>query len=211
MRKSQILDKPMYLFLDIHGVLTDGKERKRCLVVMENKYGMNYERHNELWNAHVGKLDTGLERASEYVKSVNATFHTKISVAEYFKIFTSQIVINRTLFKTLQKTKLHRIYIVSDNFLPIPTNLNKIFGAQFRRWKKIYSFRYGVVKSKGLLKKAIAITGIDPRQCIFIDDNEKNVRVAKKIGIDGIVFRTNRELFRDFKARKVLISGMIPL
>ena len=197
----------MYLFLDIHGVLTDGMERKRCLAFMENKYGMDYERHNELWNAHVGKLDAGLENASEYVKSVNATFHTKISVAEYFKIFTSQVVVNKALFKLLQKTKLHRIYIVSDNFLPIPTGLNKIFSAQFRRWKKIYSFRYGVVKSKGLLKKAIAITGVDPKQCIFIDDSERNIQVAKKIGIDGIVFRTNRALFHDLKARKVLVPS----
>jgi HAD superfamily hydrolase (TIGR01509 family) len=173
---------------------------------MEHKYGMDYERHNELWSAHVGKLDAGLESASDYLKSVNAAFHTKISVAEYFKIFTSQIVVNKTLFKTLQKTTLHRIYIVSDNFLPIPTNLNKIFSVQFRRWKKIYSFHYKTVKSKGLLKKAIAITGIDPKQCIFIDDNEKNIQVAKKIGIDGVLFTTNRALFRDLKARKVLVE-----
>jgi len=197
----------MYLFLDIHGVLTDGKERKRCLAFMKNKYEMDYERHNELWNAHVGKLDTGLENAGEYVKSVNAAFHTKISVAEYFKIFASQIVVNKELFKTLQKTRLHRIYIVSDNFLPIPIGLNKIFGIQFRRWKKIYSFQYGVVKSDGLLEKAIAIAGIDPKQCIFIDDNERNIRVAKKIGIDGIVFKTNRKLFRDLKVRKVLVRS----
>jgi len=197
---------PTYLLLDIHGVLTDGKERKRCLVFMENKYGMNHEQHNKLWLAHLNNLDRGLEQASEYIDIVNKTFHTHFSVKEYYRILASQIVVNKVLFEKLQKINSHRICIISDNFLSITICLNTVLGEQFKQWKKFYSFRLGTVKSENLLKKTMKALNATPEDCLFIDDNEKNIEVAKKIGMKAILFKTNKELFSNAEMQKFLLK-----
>src|SRR3989344_3303233 len=78
--KVQLPKEIKYLLVDIHGVLTDGQERKRFLEQMSTDYGMDYEKHNSLWANHIEALDVGQETATEYLTLVNNTFHTQISV-----------------------------------------------------------------------------------------------------------------------------------
>jgi len=50
-----------------------------------------------------------------------------------------------------------------------------------------YSFEMGVVKpDPTFFKKALNITGFQPQNCLFIDDNEENIITALKMGINAV-------------------------
>lgn len=61
--------------------------------------------------------------------------------------------------------------------------------------KKIFSYDIGVVKSdKQTFKIVLEQTGIVADETLFIDDYEKNVKNAEKVGIHGIVFENAEQL-----------------
>ena len=185
---------PVYIFLDVHGVLTDGNERKRFLAQMEERYGMEYKQHNSLWNAHLDRLDKGLEKASGYVSAINRTFHTHLSVNDYYGMFLKQIKVNKALMEKLDEIGV-KVCIVSDNLLPISTGLNKILGQRFQKYRKFYSFQLGVTKMGGMLQSVLKRLETKPGKCLLIDDSKKNIEAGKEIGIHALLFKTNRELF----------------
>ena len=61
--------------------------------------------------------------------------------------------------------------------------------------QKIFSYDIGVVKSdKQTFKIVLEQTGIVADETLFIDDYEKNVKNAEKVGIYGIVFENAEQL-----------------
>ncbi|NTU69886.1 HAD family phosphatase, partial [bacterium] len=47
---------------------------------------------------------------------------------------------------------------------------------------------------------------INPEETIFIDDREKNVKVAQSLGIKGIIFKNKNQLIKDFNNLGVKIN-----
>lgn len=178
------------VIVDVHGVITDGGERKRFMRVMQEKYGMDYDTHNDLWVRHMKTLDTGKEKASDYISEVNRVFNTIFSVKEYYGAFISQIVPNKGLLEHLGKIKDAKICILSDNFPPKSSGLNRVFGAKFKGYKKYFSYRTGRTKSDPVLFDYV-VRDLRAKAdcCVFIDDNESNVRTAERTGIKSILFR----------------------
>jgi len=91
-----------YILVDIHGVLTDGHERKRFLEYMFANYGMDYDQHNSLWTNHIAALDTNQETTVKYLDIINNTFGTQISVNQYFQTVIEQIHVNDALLELLR-------------------------------------------------------------------------------------------------------------
>ncbi len=61
--------------------------------------------------------------------------------------------------------------------------------------KKIFSYDIGVVKSdEQTFKIVLEQTGIVADETLFIDDYEKNVKNAERVGIHGIVFENAEQL-----------------
>ena len=61
--------------------------------------------------------------------------------------------------------------------------------------KKIFSYDIGAVKSdEQTFKTVLEKTGIVADETLFIDDYEKNVKNAEKVGIHGIVFENAEQL-----------------
>jgi epoxide hydrolase-like predicted phosphatase len=52
------------------------------------------------------------------------------------------------------------------------------------------------VKAFNLILKRL---GVLPEQTIFIDDNKENIKVAKNLGINSILFKDNKKLKKDLK------------
>ena len=125
MEKSYSLDKkagkpqkPLrYLLLDVHGVLTDGKERKRFIALMGKKHKMDCDKHNSLWVSHLSDLDTGKEKPGEYIKAVNRTFHTRFSAKEYYGTYLKQIKRNRPLIRKIDEVKY--VFILSSENISV--------------------------------------------------------------------------------------------
>ena len=44
---------------------------------------------------------------------------------------------------------------------------------------------------------------VSPEQTVFIDDNKKNIAVAKSLGINSILFEDNKQLKEEFIKLKI--------
>ncbi|MCL4365002.1 MAG: HAD-IA family hydrolase [Candidatus Marsarchaeota archaeon] len=217
MQKANIISKKgqrlqqitiRYILLDVHGVLTDGKERKRFIYQMEKKYGMNYDLHNSLWGFHLGSLDRGSEKPNDYIKVINKVFDTHFHANEYYKLFTKQIKANKVLIKELSKIESKKVCIVSDNFPSISATLPKVLGNHFKKYKKFYSFKLHKTKSEGMLQTVLKKLDVKPGECLFIDDNDKHVKEAIRSGINAVLFSTNSELFNDLKKYNISLQAV---
>ena len=63
-----------------------------------------------------------------------------------------------------------------------------------------YSFEMGVVKpDPAFFKKALNITGFQPQNCLFIDDNEDNISTALKLGINALHTPKENDVIRALK------------
>lgn len=183
-----------YILLDIHGVLTKGDERKLFLAEMEKEYNMNYDQHNSLWIEHIDNLDKNIEKPSRYLTIINKTFKTHFTVDAYYQRFLKQITPNTKLIQKLKETEIET-YIVSDNFSSIAKGLSPILGKEFKYYKKYYSHKLGSTKKGGMLKQVLKLLSVKANECLFIDDGEKNIEVAKNLGIYSILFKSNEDLF----------------
>lgn len=64
----------------------------------------------------------------------------------------------------------------------------------------IYSYELNICKpEKAIYEKLIKKFSINPRECIFIDDNQLNVEISNQLGIYGIVFTQLDEVKKQVK------------
>ena len=62
----------------------------------------------------------------------------------------------------------------------------------------VYSFDVGVRKpEKEIYEIAMQRANTKPQECLFIDDLLENIQAAKQIGIEGIHFRSSKQLKQD--------------
>ncbi|MBI2142851.1 HAD family phosphatase [Candidatus Woesearchaeota archaeon] len=77
----------------------------------------------------------------------------------------------------------------------------KVLGRNMKLFKElILSFQVGVRKPDSrIFLEAARRLGVEPQQCVFIDDVEEYVEAAKKLGMRGITFSSARQLETDLK------------
>lgn len=190
--------KIKHLLVDIHGVLTEGDERKKFIDFLSKKYSIDSDKHNSIWLEHLANLDIGKEKAVDYLNQVNKVFKTNFDLKFYFKQFAQQIIPNQKFINELKK-HLQKTIIVSDNVLELSQAINNAFGSDFKNFQKFYSYQFGKTKSSGMLEDVIKKINANPNYCLFIDDSERNIEVAKKLGINTILFKNNQDLFHNLK------------
>lgn len=70
---------------------------------------------------------------------------------------------------------------------------------------KYFSYTYGRLKSDvESFKYVLEATHINPSETIFIDDYKSNIKVANKIGIQGIIFIDAKQLEEELTKKKIL-------
>jgi putative hydrolase of the HAD superfamily len=50
-----------------------------------------------------------------------------------------------------------------------------------------------------IFHRALSAVGVKPEESIFIDDKEKNIKAAEKIGIKGIFYKNTNQVWREVK------------
>ena len=70
---------------------------------------------------------------------------------------------------------------------------------------KYFSYEYGRLKDdEGTFKYILEKERILPSETIFIDDTKDNVKMANKVGIQGIVFKDTKQLERELRKMKII-------
>ena len=67
------------------------------------------------------------------------------------------------------------------------------------------SFELGMMKPQPeIFRHVVAALGVEPKDCLLIDDNEANGQGARRVGLDEIRFRSSEQLIAELEARDIL-------
>lgn len=185
---------------DLGGVyFTNGT--KLAIKKISKKYDLSSEEVEDMLKpgSKFGKLfRQGKITANEFFKKLRNHFKIKASNKELFDIwFGSYIPIKGTIniVKRL-KNKMVKVYFLSDNVKERADYLQKRYKFTHDFLNGIFSHVAGITKFDGqkIFKMALKQTGDKAQNVVFIDDNETHVKTARRLGMQGILFKNPRQL-----------------
>ncbi len=71
--------------------------------------------------------------------------------------------------------------------------------------ERFYSFELGRMKEEpAAFETVLDALGVEPDECLFVDDRIRNVQTAESVGIRSIRFHNSRRLRHDLEAMRIL-------
>ncbi|MBI2660507.1 HAD hydrolase-like protein [Candidatus Woesearchaeota archaeon] len=194
---------------DLGGVyFTDGT--KEAVKKISQRYDLNPEELSNLFGtkSEIGKLyRQGKIKSKQFWNEFEKRFKLKVNEKELTKqwiSFYKPIIGTINLIKKLRKKRI-KIYFLSDNVKERSEHLQNKFNFLENFNGGLFSHKIGITKSDGIetFKMALKQTGDKAKNVVFIDDKEDYVKTAKKLGMQGIIFKSpqqlNNELIRMLK------------
>ncbi len=103
------------------------------------------------------------------------------------------------------KAKGYRLGLLSDHAREWIDHCHSTFDFHKLFDSRQYSFEVGCTKqSPNTFKLLLKKLGEQPEHCLFIDDREKNLVVAKSVGLDTIQFKDAEQLRLELEKRNIL-------
>jgi len=147
-------------------------------------------------------LTTGNLRINAFFEELSK--NKKISIIEieeaYKKCYLKYSPINKSLINLVRKlNKNYKLYVLS-NTKKLHKDLNLKRGI-FDNFDRVFlSCDIKMKKpNKDIYNYVLEKINLQPQEIIFIDDLEKNILVANKLGINGILFKNNKQLIDELK------------
>lgn len=91
-----------------------------------------------------------------------------------------------------------RLFILSNNFKERSEYYDKNFPFLREFFEKVYySWQTGYVKpDERCYKLILEENGLKPEECLYFDDSEQNIEVAKTLGLNGYIFENVEQVRR---------------
>lgn len=153
------------------------------------------------------KYETGLISSDEFYKKIVKLCDLKISKSRFIKAYTDIFTPIQAIYDLVKKLKPHyKLALLSDTSewdykYGIKPNLGKLFN--FFNTISL-SFEIKEMKpGKKIFLDALYKLNLKPKQCIYIDDIQKHVESANKVGIHGIHYISYNKLIVSLKNLEV--------
>lgn len=205
------------LIFDWGGVLTKGKHTDGITRILEKKFNVaeinvansntvdSDKKTNKERVAHlVDMIDYKGASFQEFVEELNKEFQINSTVEEIAMIFAEAIVPNDEMIEflnDLKKQGKYRIVLLSDNNETTIKILKTMHKNMLIPFERMY-FSCEVKMHKPELRFfqfVLSDLNLQPEECVFIDDQEKNTKAASGIGIKSVLFRDCETLKKELK------------
>lgn len=124
----------------------------------------------------------------------------------YKKLRRNIIKLNKDVELTILRLKKDYIIGTLTNIIHLHHQLRKKKNVYKHFKVKIISCEVGYRKpDKQIYKLLIKKLKLSPKEIVFIDDEPENLPPAKKLGINGILFKNNKQLVRELRKLGVKI------
>lgn len=199
------------IIFDIGGVIVFN-DLKTILKKFSKELKIDFEQLYDLEKQNHEKLVLGKISIKEFCSSVRSRFDLEQDslslLLVWERLYSENVKLNVELIekiKSLKKT--YKVGAISNMFDST---------AQFHQRQKLFLFfkpflaiscRMGVRKEDlKLFANLISSMQVKGSECLFIDDNEKNLSVAKEFGMKSLLYKDNKQLFKDFKKQKIILK-----
>lgn len=191
------------LIFDLGNVIVNLNMRKFYKKILPKSDNKQINIYKDLWEP-IEKLDKGLFSKEEFYQEAKKRFQFQdVGNEEFFNMFNSIFdSLNYKLLdfiKKLKQDKMYKVFALSNtNPLHVEFLAKNII--DFRDYFKqvFYSYEIGMIKpDPKIFLHVLEHINYKPSECIFIDDNRKNVKVAEQIGMIGIQFRNETKFLEE--------------
>tara|TARA_Y100000296_G_scaffold84667_1_gene118480 strand:- start:979 stop:1626 length:648 start_codon:yes stop_codon:yes gene_type:complete len=208
------------LIFDIGGVLSlgkypthpiMGKRTKGVHEYLAKKLKISLDQYFDSIDTYYAKSITGeiseKQAINKIAKNLNTT--TKKLLNLYIKAYKNNFKINKFLYKFAFKLKKqgYKIAILSDQWY-LSKKSHKIIDQKLidQFDAVILSTDVGVRKpNPKIYKLIIKKIKFPAKNCVFIDNQEWNIKPAKKLGMKTILFKNNKQMILELKKLGVKI------
>ena len=191
------------LIFDLGNVIVNLNMRKFYKKILPKSDNKQINIYKDLWEP-IEKLDKGLFSKEEFYQEAKKRFQFQdVGIEEFFNMFNSIFdSLNYKLLDFIKKLKQDKIYKVFalSNTNPLHVEFLAKNIIDFRDYfnQVFYSFELGRIKpDPKIFSHVLEHINYKPSECIFIDDNRKNVKVAEQIGMIGIQFRNETKFLEE--------------
>ncbi len=178
------------IIFDFAGVMTT----KRCFSSFAEKIGKKYGVEKDTIE---GKLRNNEYRYLAGRESTQAFWHKTcagfgIPYGDFVRMFMSWYTLNKGTVKLIRSLRKNYLVVMhSDNFAAVTPGIrsNKTLQSLFRHM--YFSNEIHMLKAhKKTFRWILRDLKKSPNKCVFIDDQKKNIDVARSVGIHTILFHT---------------------
>ena len=188
------------IIFDWGGVLIIGESTLGILRGLKERFGANIPK--KLFETYLDIIDSNSMPFEKFVEKVNKDFEINVTLEEMTDIFEKSININedvRDLIKKLSKD--YTAIILSNNNWPCVNYMRNQHADLLDLFKRVYfSCEFGIIKpGKAFFEFMLKDSNLTAEECVFVDDNEKNIITAKKLGFKTILFKDAVQLEQELK------------
>lgn len=203
------MNKPSVIVFDLGNVLLpfDYKIIISKLNKLEKKLGDKFaERYYNNYDVY-RNYESGKLTSKEFVSIMLKWIDNKLTAEQFCVLYSSIFTLNKNVAALLPKLKKKNYKLV---LLSNTSYIHKKYGWQHYSFLKyfdklILSFEVGANKpEEKIYKAAEKFTKAPPARHLFIDDVKDYVEGAKKLGWDGIQFKSYDQLRKELTRRGII-------
>lgn len=196
------------IFFDVDGVLTTDKTGSVATSkYFAKKLGLNFQEVFEYKKKFDGDTDSGKISDFDVWKRTCEKFNVEFNPDSLHEAFLSTPIDEKMVQYAMQLKNKYSVGIITDNSI---NRMNAI--AQKNNWPNIFDI---IVISQDVkcTKKGTKIfeiatqrANVKPKECIFIDNSQRNVDSAQKAGVVGVYFDDEK---RDYESLFKMIDDIV--
>ena len=190
------------IFFDVGGVLI-GSHFETFLTIVAGKLGVEAEYLIRIRKIYHKDMVTGRFSVEEFLRTLKHEKGMTLEDSEMLDIWKSNYIkvmgINDDIYSFISTLDC-RVGIISDVYA-LHAKMNRARGVYDGFDPCILSCEVQLSKTGSeIFNLALKECGLSAKECVFIDDREKNVRVAQELGFKAILFEGNKKLIADLSA-----------
>lgn len=158
---------------------------------MNKKYKLGKMTDNEFWSWAINEW--GLD----------------ITVKKIIDLMIKGYKVNKKVEKLVKKVRNngYKTLICSNNFPARIKGLEKRFNFLKNFDVAVYSYEVGIAKpDKRIFQKLVSLSGVNPKEIVFADDDIEKISGAKKVGIQAFLYEGFDKFVDKLKILGVILS-----
>jgi len=185
-----------YIIFDWGEVCTHGHLLRDFSFNLSKQTNTDKEKLEKIFRELEYPYETGKISPNQFWKEFKSRTELEISVSEIQKIFLDSYSINNEMLNyLLELKKKYKLVLFSNNYEDLFTHIKKVY--KLDKYFD-YTFSSSDIKFKKPEKKSykhvLGKIKAKPNEVLFVDNKEKNIIVAKQLGLKTIMFKDINQL-----------------
>ena len=201
------MKKKWILLFDLGGVL-EYHMLDKLSVFLAKKSNSNPKEFYKFMLKNLRYNDKCAITDGELIKRLNKKFKLKLTINSYYKYYYKYIKQNQNMLKLIRKLKKQCKLVIFSNTRKLHLK-GVLKHVNYRRLFDHIFISQNLCTRKPELKYYklfLKIMRANPKNCIFIDDKERNFPPARKLGIHCIKFKSINDLKKKLKKFDIAVE-----